>query len=318
MKDTMDIETLRFFLVLYEYKHLTLAAQQCDLSKSAASRSLTKLREHFHDELFRKCANGMVATPRAQRLYDEVQKMLRLYTSLTKEEVFCPTKITKVFRISGVDNAITTYLSPAMKSIFAIARQMSVQFVPMVKSIGQSLRNGEIDFAVYPIPIQSEDIQSIPLAQDQYVVVIDKVHPLIEKWRVQRLTMQDLFAYRQVRITTDQQMTNESAWITERMDVPHESNEVALWTPYFYTTSQLVVGTDLWAAMPYHLAKRQQRVMRNFEILGRIPNGEILSPSLYWHTRTHNDPAYQWVRSMIVGTSKSLPDTMKVPEIRAE
>lgn len=315
MKDNMDIDVLRFFLVLYEYKHLTLAAQQCDLSKSAASRYLSRLRDHFHDELFRKCANGMIATPRAQRLYIEVQKMMRMYESLCKEEIFCPTKIRKVFRIAGVDNALIAYLSEATKAMLAIARKMTVQFVPMVSNIAQSLRSGELDFAVYPIPIVGEDIHSVQLARDHYVVVVDKRHPLVQKKRESGITIQDLNNYRKVRITTEQQCDHESRWIKSIDRVPHEANDVAIYTPYFYTATQLVCRTSYWTVVPEQLALRQLERINNFAILGRLPRVKALLPSLYWHDCTHTDPAYQWVRSMIIGTTKKMCDASQIQEI---
>lgn len=313
MKGHIDIETLRFFLCIFDNESLSEAAMQCDLSKPAASRALARLREEFEDELFVRCAGGMTPTPRAKRLYSEIQRLVSQYGRLFQEETFCPSKLRKVFRVACVDNAVATFLAPAIPRILSQAKMVGIQFVPMVRNIAVALRSGEIDFAVYPAgEVQDQDIRSLPLAHDAYVVVLHKNHALLHEKLLNTITMQDLREYPQLQITTVHKDLHDRDYIGVITDVPHETAQTQVWTPYFLSSIFLMENTNLWAVIPGQMFYKMHRFMPDFVVVGREPKLQKLEPHLYWHQHTHSDLAYQWVRSMFVGTSRQLENVRSI------
>ena len=317
MKGQVDIETLRFFLVLYEYKSLSEAARRCDLSKPAASRALARLREEFGDDLLVRCAGGMTPTPRAKRLYPELQRLVASYATLFQEETFCPTKLRKVFRIACVDNAVYTFVAPALSRMLRQAQNVGIQFVPMVRNIAVALRSGEIDFAVYPKgEVNDRDIHSLSLAHDHYVVVVHKGHALLQEKNASVITLQDLYSYPKLQITTSHKDEHDRDYIRVITGVPHETGNVQVWTPYFVTIGALMENTNLWAIVPGQMACKIQKAHEDLVILGRMESSSVLEPALYWHHNTHTDLAYQWVRSMIVGANRKLSDLTSLPMIK--
>lgn len=313
MKTDLSLEALSVFLALYEQQNLSKAAQVCEVSKATATRHLTRLRENFHDELFLRRSIGMAPTAKAHQIYPEIAKVFDLLDELSVQERFDEKKLNKVFRITGVDNAIASFLSPAIPSILEKAPHVGIQFVSMVRSIGVALRTGEIDFAVLPIRAHAPDLRYSPLAIDGYVAVVAKDHPLLQEKLAHRITMADLYRYRQLRITIGHHERSNTSLVDDRAMVPKRAGRVALWTPYFQTIPKLLAHTTLWVAMPYHIALQQRRDLGVTVVLGRIPDAPLLTTKLYWHERNHRNVAYQWLRARILGANKHLQDIHQVP-----
>ncbi|WP_424626262.1 LysR family transcriptional regulator, partial [Achromobacter marplatensis] len=64
----VDLNLLILFQHLLEDRNLSAVARRMDLTQPAVSNALRRLREAFGDELFVRTAQGMLPTPRAQRL----------------------------------------------------------------------------------------------------------------------------------------------------------------------------------------------------------------------------------------------------------
>lgn len=316
MKTDLTLEALAVFLALYEQKNLTKAAQVCQVSKATATRHLMRLREHFHDELFIRCATGMSPTLKAHHMYPEIGKMFALLDDLTEQEVFDEANLNKVFRIASVDNAIVSFLAPAVPRILRKAPHIGIQFVSMVPSIGVALRMGTIDFAVLPLRAHAPDLRFATLAMDGYVAVVANDHPLLQEKEASDITMADLEQYRQIRITIGHHERRSSALVDDRTEVPKRASAVALWTPYFQTIPKLIENTSLWIAMPYHIAATQRKTLGKTKILGRIPDVPLYEPKLYWHERNHENMTYQWMRAMIIGANKDLCSIEQLPILR--
>ena len=69
----LDLNLLVALDVLLKERSVTQAAQQLNLSTSAMSNSLSKLREYFNDDLLVSIGRKMEITPRGQVLHDAVR-----------------------------------------------------------------------------------------------------------------------------------------------------------------------------------------------------------------------------------------------------
>ena len=63
--DRIDLNLLRVFNIVFEERNLQRAARRLNLSHSAISHALGRLREALGDELFVRTASGMQPTARA-------------------------------------------------------------------------------------------------------------------------------------------------------------------------------------------------------------------------------------------------------------
>ena len=73
----LDLNLLRVFAALLRERNVTKAAKHLNLTQSATSSALARLRETFNDQLFIPTGKGLVTTARAQALAGPITSALQ-------------------------------------------------------------------------------------------------------------------------------------------------------------------------------------------------------------------------------------------------
>src|SRR4051812_26353659 len=73
----MDLNLLKIFDAVFEDRNLVLAGRRLNLSQSAVSHALTRLRELVGDDLFLRTGKGLVPTARATDMAPVLRDALR-------------------------------------------------------------------------------------------------------------------------------------------------------------------------------------------------------------------------------------------------
>ena len=118
-----DLNLLVALQILLEERNVTRAAERLSVSQPALSKTLQKLRDSFEDELFTRTAHGLVPTPRAEELGEELPGLLEtvervlghLIVRLIVEARFCILSVMycgkiSIFGIDLIDCLITATL----------------------------------------------------------------------------------------------------------------------------------------------------------------------------------------------------------------
>src|SRR6185312_15643943 len=72
----LDLNLLVVFRAIWQDRNVSTAAQHLDVSQSAASNALRRLRKRFGDPLFLPTSAGMVPTPLASQLAEPINTAL--------------------------------------------------------------------------------------------------------------------------------------------------------------------------------------------------------------------------------------------------
>ena len=79
-----DLNLLRIFDLLFEERSVSRAARRLNLTQSAVSHALARLREMMGDPLFTRGAGGLHPTARAEELAPQLREILvRIRTALS-------------------------------------------------------------------------------------------------------------------------------------------------------------------------------------------------------------------------------------------
>lgn len=313
IRPNLDTDSLYLFDMIFRTKSLTKSAESCGMSVGCASRMLSKMRASFRDELFLRTKHGLMPTPRAELLAPEVAALLERYDHFYDETVFRPEAATRIFRIACVDNALYTFLTPAIATLLERAPSIGVEIKPIQAGFSEQLTDGEIDFAVYPAVPPSPHLHHQYVARDVFVLVCGTRHPLASLAKERPLKLSDFNGYRKVKISTSAINLGGDPWSDTEAQIPMSAGEVAVWSPFFIPIVQLLRSTSLWGAMPVQLAHRLRELMPDLVILGRPRSSEVFLPQLIWHERLHRDPASEWVRSVILSSAGA--DTIDVDQV---
>src|SRR5262245_44553223 len=180
----IDLNLLALFEVIFAERHVGRAAARLNLTASAVSHGLSRLRRLLNDPLFLRTPKGVMPTARAAALAGPIADVLaRARNVIASAEPFDPARSRRRFIIGAPDGISPVFLSPLLARLERRAPGIDVglrQLLP--PSGGQSveqawipalaeLERGTMDIAVAPIDRAPPRFTSRVLYEDDFVVV---------------------------------------------------------------------------------------------------------------------------------------------------
>src|ERR1700730_4139575 len=149
----IDLKLLGIIGELHRTRSLSRAAERLELSQSAISMTLAKLRKHFNDPLFVRTSSGMEPTPHAIeliRLLKEAEGIL--HTVLGHHVVFDPLISERTFYLYSTDIAQVTLLPRLIRHLQEVAPGIHLDLRRITETTAKVLESGTAPLAVGFIP----------------------------------------------------------------------------------------------------------------------------------------------------------------------
>lgn len=146
----LDLNLLLAFDALMAQGSVTRAAETLFISQPAMSHALNRLRTFFGDPLLVRTPQGMLPTPRAQRLHLGVQQALRLLEQqLSDEEVFEPSQSKRRFVLYLTDYVECVLIPPLIQRLKRLAPGVTIEIRILRDTLPEAeLASGEIDLVL--------------------------------------------------------------------------------------------------------------------------------------------------------------------------
>lgn len=146
----LDLNLLLAFDALMTQGSVTRASEALFISQPAMSHSLGRLRTFFGDPLLVRTPQGMLPTPRAQRLHLGVQQVLRLLEQqLSDEEEFEPRHSKRRFVLCTTDYVECVLIPPLISRLKKLAPGVTIEIRILRDSLPEAeLASGEIDLVL--------------------------------------------------------------------------------------------------------------------------------------------------------------------------
>ncbi len=289
----LDLNLLVALDALLTERSITRAAERLNLSPSATSNALARLREYFDDELLVQVGRRMEPTPRAEGLADAVRDVLvRVDSTIAIQPAFDPTASDRTFRIFASDYT-QQVLAPHLLALAAAARAaVRFDFLPQVSNPARLLERGEADLQIIPREFLSAEHPHEPLYEETFVCVVCRDSSLA-RGTLDRARY--LAAGHVVMQPPGGGNTAFEAWSFERLGI---ARRVAATSFGFIALPAMVAGTELIATVHRRLAERMAPAAGG--VLRPLPL-EIppMTQSLQWHGYRTQDPGLVWLRTLL-------------------
>ncbi|HUA80764.1 MAG TPA: LysR family transcriptional regulator, partial [Dyella sp.] len=178
----MPIRDLNLLLALDALLHegsVAKAAERMHLSASAMSRSLGRLRETLCDPLLVRAGQGMVLTPRAMALREQVQRVLAdMQRVLDTPTQFDAGGLVRTFTIRANEGFIDTFAARLVQQLLASAPNAGIRFTPKSSKDVNALRDGTIDLDIGVLGASGPEVRIQRLFDDRFVGAVRPDHPL--------------------------------------------------------------------------------------------------------------------------------------------
>jgi DNA-binding transcriptional LysR family regulator len=169
------------FEALWAERHVGRAAQRMNLSQSATSHALSRLRDLLGDELFIRHPKGVEPTARARELAEPVDRALaQIRTIMARPGPFDPAQLRRTFKLGATDYAVFVVLAPLIAHLQREAPFVDLQITPIDQgSVVGLLDRGEIDLALGNFPDLPVRLESLALFAERFVGVLRRGHPAL-------------------------------------------------------------------------------------------------------------------------------------------
>ncbi|WP_153447504.1 LysR family transcriptional regulator [Vibrio algicola] len=288
----VDLNLLVALQALLRTRSVTKAAIQLNVTQSAMSRTLQRLRHQFGDPLFVRNRGGLLPTERAQSLATSLDCLLQDAESLLTPAEFDPLQATTQFSFMMTDFFSQVFMPPVFQSLFEQAPNMRIQCLNSQPNLMEMLAQGETDLGFSSLAgAVSADIYAQKLGQDSLVTVMRKDHPLAG----QELTLERYCQASHALITMG---GDHLGTIDVALAKLGYKRHVALRMPHFTAAPHAVAKTDLLLTLPGCLAAHMAEALD----LVIVPPPLDMQPFTYymvWHARQHNNIAHRWLRQQL-------------------
>jgi DNA-binding transcriptional LysR family regulator len=309
----MDLNLLKVFDAVFEDRNLVLAGRRLNLSQSAVSHALTRLRELVGDDLFLRTGKGLVPTARATDMAPVLRDALHRIDATLGVEAFSPAQSTRRFTIAANDHVTAVIVAPLSRELREAAPGVDLVIRPSTRlDLAEQIDLGRIDLAIGIFSQVPPRLNSRTLLAQGEVILMRKDHPAARR----KLTLRDLAKYPLLTISVGGQEEGAvDGFILERglarqseMFDRHALQEaladigqaarVRVTVPHSLAIPALLRDSDMLSIVPSSLAKA---LVRGGELLLRQPpyRAGTATTRAVWHRRNDHDPAHLWLRERV-------------------
>ncbi|WP_233837011.1 LysR family transcriptional regulator [Paraburkholderia sp. ZP32-5] len=312
----LDLNLLRVFDAIMRERNVLRASEAINLSPSAVSHALSRLRALLGDELFVRTAAGMEPTVRALEMAPLVRDALVTIERALGPKEFDPGSTDRQFCIAATDYMTAVVLPHFLRTISVIAPHSSVMVLPASRiDLTAQIDVGRVEIALGSFSSVPHRLREQVLFDEQDMMVIATDHPLAGT----KISL-DVFADLPLLVVStggsEEGLLSERG-LTRRTEMFDRAALMAAFNsigkspkfsvvqPHFLAIPSLLTGSATAAIVPASLARMfsQSGAAYCTELPWQAPPRAV---QMIWHERHNLDPGHEWLRAMLTDAARQL------------
>ncbi|CAJ0788822.1 Nodulation protein D 2 [Ralstonia condita] len=296
----VDLNLLTALDALLTERSVTGAAKRLNLSVSAMSRTLTRLRTATGDRLLLQAGRSLVLTPYAEQLSQRLPALAREAEAALSPAPhrFEVSSLERSFTVRAGEGFIDLLGAALMKRIQHAAPAVQLRFTPKPDWDAQPLRDGTIDLEIGTVKTSAPEMRTRLLFRDRYVGACRSDHPLLNGNRV---GMADWIACGHVLAARFEEGVHP---VDAALAQYGAQRKIAMIVPSYTGAMQVARRSDLLTVLPHSCVGNRfapdhagANGLGWFELPVPTPGFNV---SAIWHPRLDQDPAHRWLRAEVL------------------
>jgi DNA-binding transcriptional LysR family regulator len=286
-----DLNQLVTLDVLLAEGNVTRAAQRLQLSPSAMSRALARLRETTGDPLLVRAGRVLVPTPRALELRERVRQLVIDAEAVLRPADRCrPETLERSFTLRSSDGFVENFGPALMQRIGREAPGVRLRFMPKPDRESKALREAAVDLETGVVgETLGPEVRAQALFRDRFVGVVRAGHPLARG----KITAARFASGRHVLVS---RRGLDRGPIDDALASLGLQRQIATIVGGFSSALALARATDLIASVPERHSGHLRAGMFSFALPFALPE---ITVSMLWHPRFQADAAHRWLRGCV-------------------
>jgi DNA-binding transcriptional LysR family regulator len=287
-----DLNLLATLDVLLAEGSVVRAAKRLQLSASAMSRALARLRETTGDPLLVRAGRGLVPSPRAIELRERVALLVQDANAVLRPaEAIDLRQLTHTFTLRTSEGFVETFGPDILDRVSAEAPRVRLRFVQKPQKDSAPLREGGVDLETGVVDKTiGPEVRTAALFRDRLVGVVRAGHPLSKG----PVTATRYAGGKHISVSRGAPGTDPIDETLAQLGLERET--VAFLEGGFAAALALARSSQLIVAVPEHHTAKLRTGMNSFALPFTIAEFTV---SLLWHPRLDADVAHRWLRTCV-------------------
>ncbi|MGX5107489.1 LysR family transcriptional regulator [Enterobacter cloacae] len=277
------------------------AARRLNLSTSAMSRTLNRLREVTGDPILVRAGRHMVLTPWAEATRDRARSAVHEARAvlLPSRETLNVERMERLFTIRANDGFVVAFGPMLIAAVAKAAPGVCIRFSPKPEKTSRYLREGLVDLEIGVQSNMGPEIRLQRLFQDRFVGAVRQGHPLASRSSV---SLDDYVSWGHVVASPDGSL---HGFVDDALAERGMKRKVASVVPGFPTALSVALTSDLIALVPalYLLNQPMSEHVHIFELPFKARS---ITVSQMWHPRMERDPGHRWLREKVLEVCRAV------------
>jgi DNA-binding transcriptional LysR family regulator len=267
------------------------AAQRLRLSPSAMSRALARLRETTGDPLLVRAGRGLVPTPRALELREQVSQLVQHAEAVLRPAEQLDLKhLTRTFTLRTSDGFVENFGPALIARLGEQAPGVRLHFLQKLHKDSALLRDASVDLDTGVVgDTTSPEVRTRALFRDRFIGVVRAGHGLSEG----EITPARYASGRHILVS---RRGRDSGPMDDALQSLGLARDIATIVGGFSAALALARASDLIATVPERHSQNLRAGLHSF--LLPIPTPPI-TVSMLWHPRMDADSAHRWLRDCV-------------------
>ncbi|MGF1697826.1 LysR family transcriptional regulator [Vibrio lamellibrachiae] len=279
-----DMSLLIPLYALLQEKHVTRAAEKLDISQSAMSQYLSKIRTVFDNDILVRQGNKMLLTPIAEQMLPALEKIVESIDFLHDLTEVKPEEKNIKFTLS-----VNDVYGIATKALLNWAQAQDPRVLLSVKPRSEhiyiDIEEGNIDLAIGNLPDAPDYLYSRKLGEIKYRLFDSIENPVLEK---KHHTAEEIAQCFFASLSGNGQ---GEILATEQFSQIGMERKVAFQAHSFSGIVDAVKHQDLIAFLPELYSVGNDIYPIDCDLSFKV------NIYLYWHPKMHKDPTHTWIRN---------------------
>ncbi|WP_024302056.1 LysR family transcriptional regulator [Pseudogulbenkiania sp. MAI-1] len=286
-----DLNQLITLDVLLTEGSVARAARRLRLSPSAMSRALARLRETTGDPLLVRAGRGLVPTPRALELREQVGQLVQdAEAVLRPAEKLDLAQLVRTFTLRVGDGFVENFGPSLIARIGEEAPGVRLRFVQKQDKDSAPLRDGSVDLDTGVVGEGTgPEVRTRALFRDRFIGVVRMGHPLSQG----EVTPARYAAGRHILVS---RRGLDKGPVDDVLKPLGLEREIVTIVGGFASALALARATELIATVPERHTGNLREGLFSFVLPVFPPE---ITVSMLWHPRMDADPAHRWLRGCV-------------------
>lgn len=303
-----DLNLLPILDALLDEKSVSLAGERLNLSQSATSSALLRLREMFNDPIVTREGQRMMPSTRSLLIREELKAGLATLTNvimqLRNDEKEGKHRLVS---LSAPEHVQLTLIDAIQSIMMGEANDMDFKIVTLdQKQMISHLDQCKTDIAMGSFGSLSDKLYRKKLYKETMIAVVRKDHPALANAIDGRISMADFTKYPHLVVSNSEDIgdTHLSKWLASKSvkrKVAVVVEHISMITDILRNTDFICLGTE----RSYQVTRESERYLAHMRLPRELATDSYLI-EMVWHDRTDKDPALKTVREAISSFCQAL------------